>query len=155
MSDHHFHWSAGPFTVLLFYYFISTGFQAEVASGVAKPDCRATIFTCRPDRLLFYYFTISFPLRSRQEVLFASRTAFPACQLTFLHVGQMYPYIRRPETKQVTKYAAQQPSSLIGCASKAQHRHVFGCLPIAASEGCARYGFQKRAPVPLVQEGLS
>ena len=50
MSNHHFHRSVGPFTVLLFYYFISIRFQAEVfASRVAKPECRTTIFTGRSD----------------------------------------------------------------------------------------------------------
>ena len=50
MSNHHFHQSAGPFTVLLFYYFMSVRFQAEVfASRVAKPECRTTIFSGRPD----------------------------------------------------------------------------------------------------------
>ena len=108
--------------MLLFYYFISIGFQAEVfASRVAKPECRTTIFTgrpavfasrvakpecrttistgrpavfasraakpeCRttiftggPDRLLSYYFTISFPLGSRQEVI--------------LHLGQHFLHV--------------------------------------------------------------
>ena len=65
MSNHHFHQSAGPFTILLFYYFISIRFQAEgFASRVVKPECRTTILTGRPDRLLFYYFTISFPFGS-------------------------------------------------------------------------------------------
>ena len=104
MSNHNFHRSAGPFTILLFllfYYFISIRFQAEVfasrvakpecrttiftgrpavfASRVAKPECRTTIFTGRPDRLLFYYFyyfTISFPFGSRQR-FFACRAANP------------------------------------------------------------------------------
>ena len=59
MSNHHFHRSAGPFIILLFYYSISIRFQAEVvASRVAKPECRTTIFTGRPDRSLFHYFTI-------------------------------------------------------------------------------------------------
>ena len=84
MSNHNFHRSAGPFTILLFYYFyyftisfpfgsrqrlfafrypecrttIFTGRPAVFASRVAKPECRTTIFTGRPDRLLFYYFTI-------------------------------------------------------------------------------------------------
>ena len=116
MSNHHFHRSSGPFTILLFYYFISIRFQAEVfASRVAKPECRTTIFTGPPDRLLFYYCTISFPFGSRQRFFpfrvakperqttiftgwlgsprffFASRTTNPACRLTFLHVGQTYP----------------------------------------------------------------
>ena len=145
MSAHHFHQSAGPFTTLLFYYFISIGFKAGgfCISGrktcmsahhflrspgrfcirAAKPACRPSIFTSRLDRTLFYSFTVSFPLSSRQEVFcilgrqvgppsflhvgppilhvpphpsisqwfFASRTANPACQLTFLHVGQTYP----------------------------------------------------------------
>ena len=116
MSNHHFHLSAGPFTVLLFYYFISIRFQAEVfASRVAKPECRTTIFTGRPDRLLFYYFM---SIRFQAEVfasrvakpecrtaiftgfsrgVFASRTAFFACRLTLLHVGQTYPLGSLPE----------------------------------------------------------
>ena len=100
MSNHHFHQSAGPFTILLFCYFISIRFQAEVfasrvakpecrttiftgrpavfASRVAKPECRTTIFTSRPDRLLFYYFISS---RFQAEV-FASRVAKPECRTT-------------------------------------------------------------------------
>ena len=86
MSDHHFHRLAGPFAILLFYYFIPLGSRQEVfASRAAKPECRTTIFTGRPDRLLFYYFTISFPLGSRQEV-FASRAAKLAC-LTTIFTG--------------------------------------------------------------------
>ena len=101
MSNHHFHRSAGPFTILLF-HFHSTRFQTKVfASRVAKPECRTTIFTCRPavfasrvakpecrtaistsrpDRLLFYYL-ISTPLGSKQRV-FASRVAKPECRTT-------------------------------------------------------------------------
>ena len=114
MSNHHFHRSAGPFTILKFYYFISIRFQTEVfasrvakpecrttiftgrpaifASLVSKPECRTTIFTGRPDRLLFYNFAISFPFGSRSpRGFFASWTVFFACRLTFLHVGQTYP----------------------------------------------------------------
>ena len=69
MSNHHFHRSAGPFTILLFYYFVSIRFQAEVFARVANPECRTTIFTGRPDRLLFYCFAISFPFGSRQRFL--------------------------------------------------------------------------------------
>ena len=70
MSNHHFHQSVGPFTVLFFYDCISIRFQAKVfASRVATPECRTTIFTSRPDRLRFYYFTISFPFGSRQRFL--------------------------------------------------------------------------------------
>ena len=62
---------------LRFYYFSSIRFQAEVlASRVAKPECPTTIFTSRPDRLLYYYFIISFPFGSRQR-LFACRAANP------------------------------------------------------------------------------
>ena len=46
---------------------------------LAKPECWTTIFTGRPDRLLFYYFTISCPLGSRQEV--------------FLHLGQHFLHV--------------------------------------------------------------
>ena len=75
MSNHHFHQSAGPIIILLFYYFISTRFQAEdFASRVAKPACRTTIFTGRPDRLLFYYLTNV--IRFQAEVFFASFTNF-------------------------------------------------------------------------------
>ena len=52
-------------------------------SRAAKPACRPSIFTGQPDRLLFYYFTISFPLGFRQEV-FASRAAKPACRPAIL-----------------------------------------------------------------------
>ena len=48
MSAHHFHRLAAVF-----------------ASRVAKPECRTTIFTSRPDCLLFYFFTISCPSRQR------------------------------------------------------------------------------------------
>ena len=69
MSNHHFHRSAGPFTILRFYCFISIRFQAEVfTSRVARPECRTTIFTGRPDRL-FYDFTVSFPFGSRPRFL--------------------------------------------------------------------------------------
>ena len=92
---------------------IFTGRPAAFASRVAKPECRTTIFTGRPDRLLFYYFTVlpfhlhSVPGRGFLHVgppilhvrrtpafsrgFFASRKAFFACRLTFLHVGQTYP----------------------------------------------------------------
>ena len=60
------------FTVLLFHFHWVPG-RGFFASRVAKPECRTTIFTGRPDRLLSYYFSISFPLGSRQEV--------------FLHLG--------------------------------------------------------------------
>ena len=64
MSNHHFHQSAGPFTTLLFYHFISIRFQAKgFASRVAKPECRTTIFTGRP-------------------AVFASRVAKPECRTT-------------------------------------------------------------------------
>ena len=112
MSDHHYHQSAGRFTILIFYYSISIGFQAKAfasrvtkperrttiftgrpsffASRVAKPECRTTIFTGQPDGLLFYYFiSIGF----KAGGFLASRTPFPACRFTLLHVGQTYPYI--------------------------------------------------------------
>ena len=78
MSNHHFHRSAGLFTILLFYYFISIRFQAEVFARVAKPECRTTIFTGRPDRLPFYCFI---SIRFQAEV-FASRVAEPECRTT-------------------------------------------------------------------------
>ena len=100
MSNHHFHQSAGPFTILLFYDSISIRFQAGVfasrvakpecrttiftsrpagfASRVAEPECRTTIFTGRPDRLLFYYFLF---IRFQAEV-FACRVAKPECRAT-------------------------------------------------------------------------
>ena len=62
MSDYHF-----------------TGRPAVFACRAAKPECRTTIFTSRPDRLLFHDFTISFPLGSRQEV-FACRASKPECR---------------------------------------------------------------------------
>ena len=66
-----------------------------VASRAAKPACPPTIFTGRPDRLLFYYFVST---RFQAEV-FASRVAKPECRTTiftgrpdspgvFLHLGQ-------------------------------------------------------------------
>ena len=68
------------FTSLLCYYFISIRFQAGGSvSQAAKPACWPAIFTGRPDYLLFCYFTISFPVGSRQKV-FASRAAKPACR---------------------------------------------------------------------------
>ena len=57
-------------------------FQAErFASPVARPECRTTIFTGRPDRsdrLLFYYFI---SIRFQAEV-FASPVARPECRTT-------------------------------------------------------------------------
>ena len=99
MSNHHFHRSAGPFTILLFYYFISIRFQAEVfASRVAKPECRTTIFTGRPAVVASRVVkpecrTTIFTGRPAafSRGCFASRTAFFACRLTFLHIGQTYP----------------------------------------------------------------
>ena len=91
------------FTILLFYDFISIQFQAEVfASRVTKPECRTTIFTGRPDRLLFtisnLLFYISFPFGSRQWFLhLGSRNlnVEPPFSLVgwtlpkkFLHLGQ-------------------------------------------------------------------
>ena len=60
---------------------IFTGRPAVFASRVAKPECRTTIFTGRPHRLLFHYFTISFPFEFQAEV-FASRVAKPECRTT-------------------------------------------------------------------------
>ena len=122
MSNHHFHRSAGR--------------PAVFASRLAKPECRTTIFTGRPDRLLFCMSAHVFCMSSRQSYtsaaprhfpevflhlgppflhvgsrflhveppilhvrrtpafsrgFFASGTAFFACRLTFLHVGQTYP----------------------------------------------------------------
>ena len=83
MSNHHFHRSAGPFTILLFYYFISTRFQAEVfASRVAKHECRTTIVIGWPD--------------SPRVFCCISDTNL-ACRLTFLHVGQTYPHVSKPQ----------------------------------------------------------
>ena len=84
MSKHHFHQSTGPFDRLLFYYFISTRFQAEVLHlgsrnlNVEQPfsPVGRTPFT------ILLFLTSQF---------FASRTTNPACRLTFLHVGQTYP----------------------------------------------------------------
>ena len=131
MSNHHFHQSAGPFTTLLFYHFISIRFQAEVfASRVAKPECRTTIFTgwpavfasrvakpeCRTTtftgRPAVFASRVAKP-ECRTTIFtgrpaafsrgcFASRTAFFACRLTFLHVGQAYPQC----AKRVSKYYA-------------------------------------------------
>ena len=78
---------------------IFTGRPAVFASRVAKPECRTTIFTGRPVRLLFYYFTISFPLGSRQR-FFACRAANPTrpphpsiFQRFFLHLGQPFLHV--------------------------------------------------------------
>ena len=158
MWNHHFHQSARPFTILLFYYFISIRFQAEVfASRVAKPECRTTIFTSRPHRLLFYYFisirfqeevfasrvanpecrttiftgrpavfasrvakpeclTTIFTSRpdAFSRVFFASRTAFFACRLTFLHVGQTYP--PKPLLLEVSKTQTALEDEVLGLA---------------------------------------
>ena len=48
---------------------IFTGRPSVFASRVAKPEYRTTIYTGRPDRLLFYYFTFSFPFSSKQRFL--------------------------------------------------------------------------------------
>ena len=82
MSNHHFHRSAGR--------------PAVFASRLAKPECRTTIFTGRPDRLLFFLFYYFISIRFRTEV-FASRLAKPECRTTiftgrpagrqFLHLG--------------------------------------------------------------------
>ena len=185
MSDHHFHHSAGPFTIFLPYYF-TISFPLGSSQGVLhlgpqnlhvgpsfSPLGRAVYYSTisfplgssqgvlhlgpqnlhvgpsfspvgrtvyyftisfplgssqgvlhlSPQNLnvgpsfspvgrTVYYFTISFPLGSRQEVfasraakpecrtsprgVFASRTVFFACRLTFLHVGQTYPLTKRP-----------------------------------------------------------
>ena len=63
-------------TILLFHFHWVAG-RRFLHLGPQKPSCRPAIFTGRPDRLLFYHVTISFPLGSRQEV-FASRAAKPA-----------------------------------------------------------------------------
>ena len=43
MSNHHFHRSAGPFTILLFYYFISIRFQISQSFFAS----RTAFFACR------------------------------------------------------------------------------------------------------------
>ena len=63
----------------MFYCFMSIGFQAGGFCISSSHACRPAIFICRPGRILFYYFTISFPLGSKQEV-FASRAATTACR---------------------------------------------------------------------------
>ena len=70
MSNHHFHQSAGPFTILLFHFHSVPG-RGFLRVGPLILHVRRT------------------PAFSR--VFFASRTAFFACRLTFLHVGQTYP----------------------------------------------------------------
>ena len=157
MSNHHFHRSAGPCTILLLYYFISIRFQTEIfasrvakpecrttifigrpaifASRVAKPECRTTIFISWPDRLLFYCFTISFPFGSRSpRGFFASRTAFFACRLTFLHVGQTYPSFAVLETRH------RDPAGLgIGCLAPR-------CCSLASRQPAPESGVNPQEP---------
>ena len=77
--------SAGPFTILLFYYFISIRFQIEVfASRVAKPECRTTIFTGRP---AVFASRVAKPecrttIFTGRPAVFASRVAKPECRTT-------------------------------------------------------------------------
>ena len=150
MSAHHFHQSAGPFTTLRFYYFISIGFKAGGFLHLGPQKLHVGL-PFSPVGRTVYYFTISFPLGSRVQgrrflhlgpqnlhvslpfspvgrpflhlgphdlhvvsrvlhvgppilhvrplasprVVFASRTANPACRLTSLHVGQTYPRVAR------------------------------------------------------------
>ena len=62
-----FHRSAGLFTGPLCDYFISITFQAGGFCIWGRKTCMsARHFTSRPDRLLFYCFTISFPFGSRR-----------------------------------------------------------------------------------------
>ena len=124
MSNHHLHRSAGPFTILpflLFYYFTSIRFQAEVfasrvakpecrttiftgppavfASRVAKPECRTTIFTSRPDRLLFYYLYYFVSIRFQAEVFCMSgRQSYTSAAPqhfpeVFWHLGQPFLHV--------------------------------------------------------------
>ena len=100
MSNHHFHRSAGPFTILLFllfYYFISIRFQAEVfASRVAKPECRTTIFTDWP-------------------AVFASRVAKPECRTT-IFTGRPAVFasrVAKPECRTAT--FTGRPDRLLFC----------------------------------------
>ena len=116
MSNHHFHRSAGPFTISLSYYFISIPFGSRQRFLHLRSrnlnnhhfHRSAGPFTV----LLFYYFisirfqaevfasrvakpecrTTIFPGRpDSPRVFVASRTTNPTCGLTFLHVGQTYP----------------------------------------------------------------
>ena len=70
MSNHHFHRSAGPGTILLL-HFPSVPGSGFLHVGPPILHVRRT--------------------RAFSRSFFASRTAFFACRLTFLHVGQTYP----------------------------------------------------------------
>ena len=74
MSNHHFHWSAEPFTILLFHFHSVPG-RGFLHVGPPILHVRRT------------------PAFSRG--FFASRTAFFACRLTFLHVGQTEPPVNK------------------------------------------------------------
>ena len=102
--------------------FISIGFQAgSFCISGKKPECRPTIyyftillshFHWVPGRNILHlgpqnllvgsrFFYVRPPILhvrrtlASPRVFVASRTAHPACRLTFLHVGQTYPWYRR------------------------------------------------------------
>ena len=104
------------------------------ASRVAKPECRTTIFTGRPHRLLFYYFTISFPFGSRQKV-FASRVAKPECRTT-IFTGRPAVFasrVAKPECRTTIFTSRPDAFSRVFFASRTaflcMSAHVFACRP--------------------------
>ena len=104
MSAQHFHRSAGPFTILPFFYFpilllhfhwvpgrrfLHLGPQNLHVGPAFSPVGRTVYYSTV---LLFSYFTIAFPLGSRQEVL-ASWAAKPACRpatFTGRHLPELF-----------------------------------------------------------------
>ena len=132
-----------------------TGRPAVFASRVAKPECRTTIFTGRPDRLLFYffyYFTISYPFVSRQrffawraanptrpphpsifQSFVASRTAFFACRLMFLHVAQTG---SRQERAEGFAFSVRSPGLSLGIEGVESKAWGFAGTNSSASATC-------------------
>ena len=75
------------------------------AFRAAKPACRPAIFTGRLDYLLFYHFTLSFPLGSRQEFCISGRKTCMSILLfrfhsvpgrKFLHLGPQNLHVGPP-----------------------------------------------------------
>ena len=105
MSDHHFHRSAGRFCIsgrktwipfppvgpTVHYFTISfpLGSSQEVfASRAAEPECRTTIFTGQPGRLLFNYFIFSIGLQPRGFCISGRKTWMS--DYVLLHLGQPF-----------------------------------------------------------------
>ena len=116
MSNHHLHRSAGPFTILLFYYFISIRFQAEVfASRVAKPECRTTIFTGRPAVVAS---RVAKPecrttIFTGRPAVFASQVAKPECRTTIFtgRPAVFASWVAKPECR--TTICTSRPDRLL------------------------------------------